>query len=343
MSSVSASLKTVDSLVVDVITDDVSDSFVSKTMFAVSEFANIVKAGAACLSGDTLLEANIGYGLRLTTSLDGMHHCMLFDSGPSESVFLRNCARLGISLGAIEAIAISHGHFDHMGALPSAIPEIVKLGGNVTVHVNPDMFVETGILLKDGTFVPFADVISKQEMERLGAKVDNDPDQRVFLDSHYYYSGEIPRVTTYEKGRSDHLRRRGKNANWQPDPLLMDERLLVVNVADLGLVVFTACSHAGIVNVCTHVNALFPEIPIHCVMGGLHLGGVMEPLIPASVEGLKEFEIAHIIAGHCTGWRALHALAQAFGDKVSQSAVGTTYTFRAEPQPRAGLDAAARK
>ena len=95
----------------------------------------------------------------------------------------------------------------------------------------------------------------------------------------------------------------------------------------LGLIVFSSCSHAGIVNVCSEVRRLFPEIPIHCVMGGLHLGGVMERIIPETVEGLQPFAIPYIITGHCTGWRALHALANAFGDAVSQSAVGTTYTF----------------
>jgi 7,8-dihydropterin-6-yl-methyl-4-(beta-D-ribofuranosyl)aminobenzene 5'-phosphate synthase len=64
-------------------------------------------------------------------------------------------------------------------------------------------------------------------------------------------------------------------------------------------------------------------------MGGLHLGGVMERLIPDTVAALQPFAIAHIITGHCTGWRALHALANAFGDRVSQPAVGTTYTFAA--------------
>ena len=49
----------------------------------------------------------------------------------------------------------------------------------------------------------------------------------------------------------------------------------------------------------------------------------MEDIIPDTVEGLRPFGIKYIISGHCTGWRALHALANAFGDSVSQSAVGT--------------------
>ena len=44
----------------------------------------------------------------------------------------------------------------------------------------------------------------------------------------------------------------------KPDPLLMDERMLVAHVRDLGLIVFSACSHAGIVNVCTEVTAASP-------------------------------------------------------------------------------------
>src|SRR5262249_25228366 len=110
---------------------------------------------------------------------------------------------------------------------------------------------------------------------------------------------------------------------------LMDERMLIAHVRNLGLIVFSACPHAGIVNVCLHARKLFPDVPIYCVMGGLHLGGVMERIIPDTVDGLRPFRIPHIITGHCTGWRALHALADAFGDAVSQSAVGTKYTFDA--------------
>jgi 7,8-dihydropterin-6-yl-methyl-4-(beta-D-ribofuranosyl)aminobenzene 5'-phosphate synthase len=243
---------------------------------------------------------------------------------------MRNCTNLGLRLGEVESIAVSHGHWDHMAALPQAVEAIVKEGGQVTVHVNPGMFNERAVRLKSGKVVPVADVPSPAALEKLGARVVNRPDAQLLLDGHFYYSGEIPRVTSFEKGRVDHLSRKSPDAPWEPDPLLMDERMLVVHVRDLGLIVFSACSHAGIVNVCIHTRNLFPDIPIYCVMGGLHLGGVMERIIPDTVEGLRPFRINHIITGHCTGWRALHALADAFGDAVSQSAVGTKYTFDAD-------------
>jgi 7,8-dihydropterin-6-yl-methyl-4-(beta-D-ribofuranosyl)aminobenzene 5'-phosphate synthase len=318
-----------DSLSVDVITDDVSDNYVSKTLFAVSEFANIVRAGATVLSGEALLCANLGFGCRLVANAGAVRHTLLFDTGPEGAIFTRNCANLGIALGEVEAIAVSHGHWDHMAALPATLDAIRDRGGKAAVHVNPGMFNERAIRLGSGTIVPAAKVPSPAEIEALGGNVVNDPAARLLLDGCFYLSGEIPRLSAFEKGRIDHLSRTGPNEPWQPDPFLMDERMLVAHVRDLGLVVFSACSHAGIVNVCTEVRSLFPELPIHCLMGGLHLGGVMERLIPETVEALRPFAIRHIVTGHCTGWRALHALANAFGDSVSQSAVGTTYTFAA--------------
>ena len=322
-------LVALDRLAVDVVTDDVSDNYVSKTLFAVSEFANIVRAGATRLSGEALLCANLGFGCRLVSQAGGVRHTLLFDTGPEGAIFLRNCANLGIRLGEVESIAVSHGHWDHMGALPAALETIRAQGGEPAVHVNPGMFDERAVRLANGAIVPAAKVPSPTEMTALGAAVVNDSEARLLLDGHFWLSGEIPRLSPFEKGRTDHLHRTGPTAPWEPDPFLLDERMFVTNVRGLGLVVFSACSHAGIVNVCTEVRRAFPDLPIHCVMGGLHLGGVMERIIPETVEGLRPFDIAHLITGHCTGWRALHALANAFGDRVSQSAVGTTYTFAA--------------
>ncbi|GGC71334.1 MBL fold metallo-hydrolase [Chelatococcus reniformis] len=325
--TIAGELLALDSLTVDVITDNVSDSYVSKTLFAVSEFANVVNAGADVISGETLLAANLGYGLLLRSRVGGVEHVLLFDTGPEGAIFIRNCKNLALDLGQVEEVAISHGHWDHMGALPAALAAILEGRPSVSVHVNPGMFNQRGVLLKSGAVIPVADVPDPGAMEALGARVVNEGEPRLLLDRHFFLSGEIPRVSSFEKGRVDHLCRSRPNEAWRPDPLLMDERMLVAHVRDLGLVVFSACSHAGIVNVCTEVSRLYPGLPIHAVMGGLHLGGVMERLIPQTVEGLEAFDIRNIVTGHCTGWRALHALADAFGDKVSQSAIGTTYTF----------------
>ena len=261
MNSVSQRLQPVDSLTIDVITDDVSDAYVTKTLFAVSEFANIVKGGAKEISGETLLLANLGLGLRLTVEYGGRRRRMLFDTGPEGAVFLRNCKNMGIRLGDIEHITMTHGHWDHMGALMDTVKAIKADKGNVTVHVNPDMFNPRAVTLPSGEIVPVQIVPSPAQLESAGAKVVNNGDAQLLFDDHIYYSGEIPRVTPFEKGRMDHLCKKTPNGPWEPDPLLMDERMVAIHVKGLGMVVFSSCSHAGIVNVCLETKNLRSEEP----------------------------------------------------------------------------------
>ena len=264
----SIALAALDELSVEVISDDVSDTYVSKTPFAASEIDNVVKGGATVISGNSLLVANLGYGLRLRSTLAATEHVMLFDTGTEAAAFLRNCANLNLDLGTVEEIAITHGHWDHMGALIAAIDSVVAARGSVTVHVNPGMFNQRGVKLANGEVVPVENVPTPDEMRAHGAVVLNDSEARLLLDGHFYYSAEIPRLTSFEKGRTDHLCRPVDGSGpWEPDPLLLDERMLVAHVRGLGLIVFSACSHAGIVNVCTRSPGPIPRRSDPCGRG----------------------------------------------------------------------------
>ena len=156
-----------------------------------------------------------------------------------------------------------------------------------------------------------------------------DPDAQLLLDDMFYLSGEIPRVTTYEKGLPGHFKRDAAGTGWEPDPWLLDERFLAVNVRDKGILVFSACSHAGIVNVLRHAREVFDPVPLYGVMGGFHLAGAAcEKIIPETVRDLADFGLEVIVPGHCTGWRAIHALLNEFGeDTVVPSAVGRLHRF----------------
>jgi 7,8-dihydropterin-6-yl-methyl-4-(beta-D-ribofuranosyl)aminobenzene 5'-phosphate synthase len=105
----------------------------------------------------------------------------------------------------------------------------------------------------------------------------------------------------------------------------MDERFVSVHVKDKGPFIFTACSHAGVVNVLTHARSLFPSVPLYGVMGGLHLSGATEKIIPETIADLKRFGLKLLAPGHCTGWRAISAMAHVFGDELVPSAIGKRY------------------
>src|SRR5207244_3500727 len=135
-------------------------------LVAVSEFANVVLRGARVISGEALLCANLGFGLRLVSNAGGQRHTLLFETGPEAAIFIRNCTALGVGFREIEAIAITHGHWDHMAALPATIDRIIQQGGRVTVHVNPGMFNERAIRLSSGKIIPVANVPLPSELDR---------------------------------------------------------------------------------------------------------------------------------------------------------------------------------
>ena len=82
------------------------------------------------------------------------------------------------------------------------------------------------------------------------------------------------------------------------------------------------------VNVLQHAKESFSPTPLYAVAGGFHLSAANEKIIPETVRDLRSFGLSVIAPGHCTGWRAIHALVDAFGESVvTPSAVGKTYAL----------------
>ena len=256
-------------------------------------------------------------------------HTMLFDTGPDDSVFGRNVERLGFDMGGIESIVLSHGHWDHSGAMLLAL-EMIQLsngGRPVPTYMHPGMYRSRAMKAADGSMRPFADVPSQAQLEQAGALVVNAVEPQLILDDLFFVSGEIPRVTAFETGMQGQHRRTLDGQGWEPDPLVIDERFIAVSVKGKGVIVLTACSHAGVVNVMTHARDCFAGETLYGVLGGFHLSGGNERIIPETVAELRAFELKTIAAAHCTGWRAVNALANAFGDAVAPAAVGKVYRF----------------
>jgi 7,8-dihydropterin-6-yl-methyl-4-(beta-D-ribofuranosyl)aminobenzene 5'-phosphate synthase len=144
----------------------------------------------------------------------------------------------------------------------------------------------------------------------------------------FLVSGRIERITEFESGFPIH-EARGANG-WQPDPMIWDDQALVVNVRDRGLVIISGCSHAGAINVLLHAQRLTGEAHIAGLIGGLHLtGGLFEARIQPTVEALRDARVGRVLPAHCSGWRAVHAIARAMPEAFVQCAVGTTVTFGA--------------
>jgi 7,8-dihydropterin-6-yl-methyl-4-(beta-D-ribofuranosyl)aminobenzene 5'-phosphate synthase len=231
---------------------------------------------------------------------------------------------MGLEFGRIEAVVLSHGHFDHSEGLLKAVELIREQNGqrSVPLHLHPGVFVHRALQLASGERLPLQDVPSAEALSESGYLLVESSKEEEILDEVFFLSGEIPR-TSFERGMGNQVRLM-PSGNWEPDPLVLDERFMLAHIRGKGLVIFTGCSHAGVVNICRHAQELFPATPLYALVGGLHLTYPNEDLIDATIAELKKFNLSVIIPGHCTGWRAVHAFVRAFGEKtVDPLAVGT--------------------
>lgn len=259
----------------------------------------------------------------------------LFDVGPYGNVWLDNVERLGINLAEIEWIFLSHWHADHSGGFPIAIEAIAQARARAgltapIVDVHPERPDQRGIQLPSGSFALLPPEPTINEIESAGGQIVFN-DQPHLVADLFVGSGEIERLTSYETGLAGHFSWHGDEG--EPDPLIMDERFLAAHVRGRGVTVLSACSHAGVVNACLGAKALIPDTPIDVVLGGYHLaGGEMEKRIPDTVSDLLTLIEPRIVApGHCTGWRAKVALAEAFAPgRYGPSVVGSRYLLHAE-------------
>ncbi|UPY38710.1 MBL fold metallo-hydrolase [Sediminicoccus sp. KRV36] len=314
---------------IQVIVDNVLDMLSSAPRFVLREAQQLRHQGMKRTSGGALCCASHGLSLLVTAHGPAGPRSLLFDGGPVDMAMERNATRLGVDFAAIEAVVLSHGHWDHAGGLPQALAMMrAANGGRATpLYLHPGMFRERGMRQPDGGVLPMDFIPAPGEWAAMGATPIVTAEPQLALDGLFYVSGEIPRVTPYERGLPGQVGRDAEDAAWQADELLMDERFLAVRLAGQGLIIFSACSHAGVVNVLHAARAAFPEEAIFAVMGGFHLSGENEKIIPETVRDIGGFDLPLVIPAHCTGWRAVNALERALGERVVPAAVGKLFTL----------------
>lgn len=320
-------LRAVDRLDVLVLIDNATDSLSTTPKHVIPEWSGLHAAGRLpTVSGAAICCAHHGLSLLVTAHVADEAHTVLFDAGPEGATLLRNAAILGVNFGLAEAAVLSHGHWDHAGGLLTAVEAMAARGRRrVDCFLHPGMFGQRATQRPDGTTFVQERVPDPQRLTKAGATPVVTRDAQSIGGDTFYVSGEIPRVTAYEVGLPGHMRQSADGRSWEPDPLIMDERFLAVHVKGKGHVVFSACSHAGIVNVLSRAQALFPSTPLYGVMGGFHLSGPTEKIIPETIRDVKRFSPSVLAPGHCTGWRAMSVMAREFGDELVPSAVGKRY------------------
>jgi 7,8-dihydropterin-6-yl-methyl-4-(beta-D-ribofuranosyl)aminobenzene 5'-phosphate synthase len=270
------------------------------------------------------LVAEHGFSMLVTVRAGDREHRFLFDAGTSPDGMTGNMRRLGLDPGSIEAVVLSHGHFDHTAGLDGLIRVLGR--ANMPLVLHPDAWRKRRISLpgREPIEIPTP---SRRALAEGGFEVLEMPRPSFLFGGSVLITGEVGRVTGYEPGFPP--QQAWLDGQWRPDPLVLDDQAVVINVKDKGLLVLTGCGHAGIVNICRHARALTGGTePLYAALGGFHLNGpLVEPLIPRVLDDLAALGPQVLVPAHCTGWRAQHAMARRFGEAFIPNSVGTRFSL----------------
>jgi 7,8-dihydropterin-6-yl-methyl-4-(beta-D-ribofuranosyl)aminobenzene 5'-phosphate synthase len=317
-------LEPVDSVTVTTLMDNVTDVFMPDQGPAHRPPPPAKRRVAATMEGGYAPEALLaehGFSVLVTVSKNGARHQILFDAGTSPDGVVENMRRLETDPSDIEAIVCSHGHFDHTTGLDGLIRRLGRV--NLPVLIHPQFWRRRRVAIagRDPIEIPST---SRQALASAGFEVIEDQQPSFLFGRSVLVTGEVPRTTGYEPGFPPQQAWLG--GRWEPDPLVLDDQALIVDIKGKGLLVITGCGHAGIINICRYARRLTKDRPLYAVMGGFHLNGpVFEPLIPRVLDDLGALAPSVIVPAHCTGWRAQHAMGARFGEAFIPNTVGTRF------------------
>jgi 7,8-dihydropterin-6-yl-methyl-4-(beta-D-ribofuranosyl)aminobenzene 5'-phosphate synthase len=265
--------------------------------------------------------AEHGFSMLVKVFHKGKAYTVLFDTGVSSQGVVKNAKGMGLALSEVESIIISHGHADHFGGLIETVKTIDKQ--NLPIIVHEDMFKIRG-KEEDETVRKYPDFPTENQIEP--AKYVKTRQPYFLAENTIVVTGEIPRKTSFEKGYSKH--RVLVKGSWQSDPWIWDDRALVINIKNKGLIIVAGCAHAGIINTIYHAQKIAGTETVYAVLGGFHLAGEeFEKRIKETIEALRLLNPKLIAPSHCTGWRAIHAIAEALPKAFVWNSVGNLYAL----------------
>jgi 7,8-dihydropterin-6-yl-methyl-4-(beta-D-ribofuranosyl)aminobenzene 5'-phosphate synthase len=322
-------LDPVDEIVITTLVDNVYDALLAGDERTTRAPFGVGTARAPQFEGGSTavgLMAEHGFSALVRVRRGDTTTSLLFDTGLSPDAMVTNADRLGVDFSQIQAVVLSHGHFDHAGGLSGLAGK--KGTRSLPMVVHPMIWTRRRLAVP-GREPEELPTLSKRALKGEGLAVIERREPSLLVDGCVLITGEVDRTTEFEHGMPP-PHQAWTGSAWQHDPLVIDDQALVVNVRGRGLVVLTGCGHAGAINIVRHAQRLTSVPTLHALVGGLHLSGpAFEPIIDPTVAALSEMAPELIVPGHCTGWRAQHALATALPNSWVAGSSGSSFRLAA--------------
>ena len=258
------------------------------------------------------------FGLSLHVEVNGT--TILFDMGAS-AAFATNAEALGIDMSNVGVAVVSQHHFDHGGGLE----RFFELNNQATVFLREGPRVAR--YFKALAVIKRPIGLNLDLLERFTGRIEFVSGMRVVAPGVYLLTGIGSAHRRPRGNRRLFVESRGALV---PDPF--DHELVMVVHEDDGMVVFSGCSHRGILNIIDAATAQFPRVPIKAVFGGFHLIGLpFYNSMAASHSEVREIgrQVMEkvegpVYSGHCTGEKAFGVLEGVMGEGLKRFQTGSS-------------------
>lgn len=239
---------------------------------------------------------------------------ILFDTGQSD-LLIQNAQTLGINLGRIDAIVLSHGHYDHTGGLAAAL----DIGPGAIIFLHPaalkPKFARQDTNVRSIGMSDLIKEIVHTQVNKGKVFLTEEPTE---VSTGLYVTGRIPRVTDFEDINSSFF----VDKYCRDVDALPDDQAIFFE-SPKGLVILLGCAHSGVANTMHYIAKLSGQKQIYAVLGGIHLLNAGKGRIEQTINFFRRYNVQKIGTAHCTGENAKKQFQRAFPDRCFVCSAGT--------------------
>lgn len=337
-----AAVPVVDRLSVRVVTDSYHHAFEPSRAHGAVQVQRFGFAVAPRTPPKRALQNEWGLALHLESARGAETRQVLVDFAYTSETLLNNLLLLGIDAAKLDAMALSHGHYDHFGGMVGFLQANKgRLKPGLPYYLGGEECFCSRELNVPGEGGGFG-ALDRQAIRDAGLTVTFAERPSILAD-HGVTTGWIPR-NSFEKVLSPTRMSVGMTADTGCAPAGLPEakrsitvapddfeheQATVYHVKGRGLVIMTSCGHRGIVNSVRTAMKVTGIDRVHAILGGFHLAPHPADYQRQTLAELKAVNPDYLIPMHCSGETFISMVQQEMPDRFIRSSTGTRFTFAA--------------